>query len=105
MKPDTLVNVHMDSAVEELLKILERAVRQPAKLAEHVKAYLRAYWAFSDERLPYGTALSDALHDLGHDWQDYQPRDDPDYEPTLLHDREVLVGAKRVLTLAGRLPA
>ena len=55
----------MDPAIAQLLRILELALKEPGQLSEHVTAFLGAYWELSDERLPNGTPLLDALHDPG----------------------------------------
>jgi len=96
----------MATTIDELLNLLERALAQPESLPERVDAFVRAYWSASEtlgeDWLPWGSPLNDAVHELGHDLQDYQAPGDGEYEPTLLHDEDALGRIASTLALADR---
>ena len=88
-----------------MVAILERAVADPKHLEQHVRAFVQAFWDANDrlgeEWLPYGSPENDALNDLGHDLQDYEP---PTRfpEPTLIHDADALRRISEALLLVKR---
>jgi hypothetical protein len=86
----------------ELLDLLEKAAHEPAQLPAHIDAFLRAYWALSEQEFGEPSPLLEVIHELGDDLQDYPPPDDPNHEPTLLHDRDALARIRQALTLTGR---